>query len=295
MIYEVYHKTEYRYSEPVTSSQHTIHLQPRSMDYQKIHHCLLDINPKPNNYLERVDYFGNRSLFFSLEEPHLRLQITVRSRVEVLPRSAPSLTQASPREEALTLLSDDATPAGLHIQEFLHPSPFAPHCEDLRLYAQTSFQKNRSLLEGAWDLNHRIFEDFEFDPAATTVSTPVSEVFQQRRGVCQDFAHLMIACLRSLGLAARYVSGYVRTQPAPGKPRLFGADASHAWVSVFCPGQGWVDLDPTNDRLVDQDYVTLGWGRDYGDVSLIRGVLSGGGQHSLYFSVNMQAEAEAAS
>lgn len=290
MIYEVYHKTEYRYSEPVTISNHTIHLQPRTMDYQKVQHCLLDIHPRPNTQRERTDYFGNSSLFFTIEEPHLRLQITARSRVEVLSRLIPSARQTPLWEQSVDMLLRDQTQSGLHVAEFLHESPLIPYLPELRDYALLSFLPQRPLLDAALDLNQRIFEDFDFDPSATTVSTPVMDVFRDRKGVCQDFAHIMIACLRSLGLAARYVSGYVRTEPPRGKPRIFGADASHAWTSVFCPGYGWVDLDPTNNRMALNDYVTLGWGRDYSDVSLIRGVLSGGGQHRLYFSVNMQPE-----
>lgn len=289
MIYEIYHKTEYRYSESVSISNHTIHLEPRALNQQTVQHCLIDIFPRPLAQRKHVDYFGNHMLFFTIEEPHLRLQITARSRVLVFPTLTPHPKQTPAWEQARDRIQSQATKE-LEVAEFIYKSPLVPKEKEIQDYTLLSFLPGRPLLDAALDLNHRIFMDFEFDSSATTVSTPVMEVFQNRRGVCQDFAHLMLACYRSIGLAARYVSGYVRTEPAPGRARIFGADASHAWTSLYCPDYGWIDLDPTNDCLGNQDYITLGWGRDYGDVSLIRGVLSGGGDHSLFFSVNVQPE-----
>jgi len=176
--------------------------------------------------------------------------------------------------------------------EFLYPSPYVPYLDELREYAEPSFSSDRPLVEAAMELNSRIYADFQFDKAATNVSTPLSEVFRCRGGVCQDFAHLEIGCLRALGLPARYVSGYLRTEPRPGQPRFFGGDASHAWVSVYCSGREWFDVDPTNDHIAGAGYLTLAWGRDYGDVSLIRGTLSGGGEHSLFLSVNVETLCE---
>jgi len=290
MIYEVYHKTEYRYSEPVSISNHIVHLEPRQMDQQQVRHSQLEIFPRPLAQHQLLDYFGNRMLFFTIEEPHLRLQITARSRIEVFPALLPSAKQTPPWETVRDRLPLDHSREGLRVAEFLYISPLVPKIREIQDYALASFLPQRPLLDAALDLNRRIYQDFDFDPSSTTVNTPVTQVFKQRKGVCQDFAHLMLACFRSVGLAGRYVSGYVRTEPAAGQAHIFGADASHAWVSLYCPDYGWIDLDPTNDRIASQDYVTLGWGRDYGDVSLIRGVLSGGGRHSLFFSVNVQAE-----
>ncbi|NJK91675.1 MAG: transglutaminase family protein [Blastochloris sp.] len=288
MIYEVYHKTEYRYSEPVTISNHVVHLEPRGLAQQRVEQSRVEILPRPTAQRSCVDYFGNHMMFFTIEEPHVRLQLTARSRVEVWPGLMPAPGQTPPWEEVRAQLAADSSGEGLKVAEFLYDSPLIGFLPEIQDYAKASFTPGRALVEAALELNHRIRTDFVFDPTATTVSTPLAEVFLARKGVCQDFAHLMVGALRSLGLAARYVSGYVRTQPAPGAARIFGADASHAWVSLYCPGYGWVDMDPTNDRLAVQDYVTLGWGRDYGDVSLIRGILSGGGQHSLYYAVNVE-------
>jgi transglutaminase-like putative cysteine protease len=285
MILDVFHWTEYRYSDQVPLSQHLLHLQPRDFIHQRVVSTRYEITPRPPALQKRLDYFGNHVTEFFIGEPHTNLHIKCFSRIQTRPRVLPIASETAAWEsvaEQLLLLTDSDPRA------FLYPSPYAPLLPALREWTLKSFPAGRPFLEGAIDLAHRIHEEFAFDTTATTVGTPLAEFFTQKRGVCQDFAHLQISCLRALGLAARYVSGYVRTQPAPGQRRLFGADASHAWVSVFCPGHGWIDLDPTNDRMINEEYVTLGWGRDYGDVSLIRGVLSGGGSHSLFLSVNVE-------
>lgn len=285
MILDVYHWTEYRYSEAVPLSQHLLHMQPRDFARQRVLSTRYEFTPEPALLSDRLDYFGNRATEFSITESHLGMHIKCYSQVETLALSVPAASQTVSWEKAAgqLLATPDADP-----RAFLYPSPYAPYLAQLRAWSLPSFPANCPLLAGALDLTKRIYTEFAFDNTATSVSTPLDEVFANRRGVCQDFAHLQIGCLRSLGLAARYVSGYLRTEPPPGQPRVFGADASHAWVSVFCPGHGWIDIDPTNNRLITEDYVTIGWGRDYGDVSLIRGILGGGGSHSLYLSVNVE-------
>lgn len=282
MIFEISHWTEYRYSEQVQISKHLLHLQPRDLEYQKVLASSLEFVPTPTGLSEHLDYFGNRVAAFHIAEPHVGLHITCRSSVEVKRRDIPSPAR-TPAWESVRADCDEE--AG----EFLYPSPNVSFSPEVSAWAVASFPAGRPVLEGAMDLTSRIAGEFLFDKTATTVSTPLVEVFRDKRGVCQDFAHLQIACFRSIGIPARYVSGYVRTFPPPGQQKPLGGDASHAWVSIFVPGFGWVDLDPTNNRIAGEDYVTIGWGRDYSDVSLIRGVLSGGGEHSLFLSVNVEA------
>ena len=285
MILDVYHWTEYRYAERVPLSQHLLHMQPRDLPHQRVISTRYEFTPRPTTMSERVDYFGNRVTEFFIGETHVGLHIKCFSQIETKPRAVPPAAQTLAWEKVAASLREtaDSDPRG-----FIYPSPYAPHLPALQAWARESFPPGCPMLEGVLDLTQRIREEFVFDNTATTVSTPLAEVFEKKRGVCQDFAHLQISCLRSLGLAARYVSGYLRTQPPTGRRRIFGADASHAWVSVFIPGHGWVDVDPTNNRLITEEYATIGWGRDYGDVSPIRGVLAGGGAHSLYFSVNVE-------
>ena len=285
MILDVYHWTEYRYAESVPLSQHLLHMQPRDLPTQRVLSTRFEFSPRPTTLSERVDYFGNRVTEFYIGEPHVGLHIKCFSQVETSLRNLPKAASTPAWESVASGLLEtaDSDP-----RSFIYPSPYAPYLPSLRAWAAESFPADRPLMEGVFDLTQRIHDDFVFDNTATTVATPLTEVFEKKRGVCQDFTHLQISCLRSLGLAARYVSGYLRTQPPAGRRRIFGADASHAWISVFCPGHGWIDIDPTNNRLITEEYATIGWGRDYGDVSLIRGVLAGGGQHSLYFSVNVE-------
>lgn len=288
MTLDVYHWTEYRYAEPVPLSQHLLHMQPRDLPHQKVLSSHFEFTPRPATVNGRLDHFGNRVTEFFIGESHVGLHIKCISKVVTSLPKVPAPAETPAWEEVADQLLDslDADP-----RTFLYPSAYAPHLDVLREWALASFPAGRPVLEGTLDLTDRIFREFVFDNLATSVATPLREVFETRRGVCQDFAHLQISCLRSLGLAARYVSGYLRTQPPPGRKRIFGADASHAWISVWCPGAGWIDIDPTNNRLITEEYATIGWGRDYGDVSLIRGILGGGGSHSLYFSVNVEVAA----
>ncbi len=287
MIHEIFHWTEYRYAEAVPLSKHVLHMLPRDLPGQRVLSASLELTPAPQIVHEHTDYFGNRVNAFSIAEPHRGLHIRVRSRIacDDRPDAPPAASPAW--DESRTKWQ--AGEGGRFEQEFLHPSPYVPYLDELRAWAAESFPAGRPIAEAALELTKRIHEGFVFDKAATSVSTPLTEVFKTRRGVCQDFAHLEIACLRSLGLPARYMSGYLRTVPPPGQPKLFGGDASHAWAALACPGFGWLELDPTNDGIAGPGYVTLAWGRDYGDVSLIRGTLAGGGDHSLYLSVNVEA------
>ena len=275
------HTTTYLYSGPVSICHTEVHLMPRSDHSQHVLEHRLTILPVPEQTFPRRDYFGNEVTYFSIHEPHRTLTATASSLMETeeaVPLE-PSLTPAW--EEARGEEWRDAEPRAMREYQFVFASPRIPLGPDFVAYAAPSFPAERPLLDAALDLCHRVHEDFEYDQRATTVSTPVAELLKKRRGVCQDFAHFMIACLRSQGLAARYVSGYL------GSGALIGAEASHAWVSVFCPGIGWLDLDPTNDQLVNGAHLTLAWGRDYSDVPPVKGVAIGGGDHVINVSVNV--------
>ena len=236
----------------------------------------------------RTDYFGNEVATFAVTEGHPRLIVTATSAVEV-ERQKPQDPAGSPPWEALRdALSGNRQPAGLLAYQFCFASPQVPLRQALADYAAASFMEGRTILAALSDLTERIHNDFTYDPEATTVSTPVEEVFESRRGVCQDLAHVQIACLRSLGLAARYVSGYLRTVPPAGQPRLIGADASHAWLGVYCGPLGWIDIDPTNNVFVSSDHITVAWGRDYGDVCPVSGMFIGRGDHQMHVRVDIE-------
>jgi len=289
--YRIVHHTRYRYAAPVPRSVHLAHLRPRALRHQEALGFTLDITPTPVEHHQGTDYFGNPTDGFTIEGPHETLTIKCVSEVKVHPTPVPASSKTSWEEVSEAVLRE-RSPQGLQVREFLGETSLTPRLPGLDDYARQSFTPGRSFVDAVLDFTARIDRDYQFDSKATTVSTPLEQVVQQKRGVCQDFSHLMIACLRSLRLPARYTSGYLRTIPPPGQARLVGADASHAWVSVFSPETGWFDVDPTNNRLVDQDHITLGWGRDYGEVSLIRGVLDGGGAHKLKFSVDVTEEPE---
>jgi transglutaminase-like putative cysteine protease len=249
----------------------------------------LHIQPTPITMTERIDYFGNLLYFFTVQEPHKELVVEARSEVRILddPTSGPQ--DSPPWEEAVRLLSADQSPAGLEAYQFRFESPRIKLRPEFASYALQSFPSRRPMREGLLDLTARIHKDFRFDSKVTNVRTTPEEVFRKRRGVCQDFAQFQIACLRSLNLSARYVSGYLRTHPPPGQARLVGVDASHAWVSAYCPGIGWIDLDPTNNLVPSNGHVTIAWGRDYGDVSPLHGLIQGGGVNDLSVSVDVEA------
>ncbi len=285
--YRIEHLTAYDYSQEVAVSHHLGRLCPLGTSGQTLLDFRLEVSPAPAIIGHDHDYYGNRVERFSIQEAHARLRVLARADV-VVSRSAPDLGgDGRSWEEVRDSIRADRGAAGLAAYECSFRSAIVPVGEVYADYIRPSFPKGRPLLEAVMDLTRRIHTDFTFDPAATTVATPVSEVLARRRGVCQDFAHLQIACLRSLGLPARYVSGYVRTEPPPGKPRLVGVDATHAWVAVFSPGIGWVEFDPTNRCLALNNHVRVAYGRDFEDVSPLRGTVVGGGWQRLTIGVTM--------
>jgi transglutaminase-like putative cysteine protease len=289
--FDITHTTTYDYRAPVTVAHHLLRLAPRRFPRQfQLAHSL-GITPAAAA-TRHIDYFGNEVVFAGIEGAHRQLCVSARSQVAVAPAFIPDPAETPAWEVVRNLCLADLSEPVLDASEFTFASPLVPLEPAFRTYAAESFPAGRPILEGVLELSARIHREFEFDATATTVSTPLAQVLERRRGVCQDFAHFMIACLRSLGLPARYVSGYLETLPPPGHAKLIGADASHAWVAFFCPGLGWMDVDPTNNLLPSMQHITLGWGRDYGDVSPIRGVLVGGDEHTLTVAVDVVALGE---
>jgi transglutaminase-like putative cysteine protease len=272
----------------VAFGNHAVCLTPRTRPNCRCLSNELRITPIPATQSERTDYFGNRVTLFTIQEPHELLEIEARSRVEIDGDAVQWPEHSPPWDEVASSLQDYLSPEAADACQFLFESPRVQTGPEFAAYAEPSFPRGRPLVEAVLDLTARIHNDFRFDPKATGVRTKPAEVLALRRGVCQDFAQLQIACLRSVNLAARYVSGYLRTTPPPGRPRLKGADASHAWLSVYCPGSGWLDVDPTNNLVPSGSHVTLAWGRDYGDVSPVRGVIVGGLDHTLEVAVDME-------
>jgi len=286
--YNVTHTTIYYYGEPVPLSHNLAHLKPRENQRQALINFSTLIQPNPIIRSERVDFFGNAVTWFAIQEPHKSLKIVARSLVEVKPFEPPREFWGQAWEDVVRLLQEKRDPAILDAQQFVCDSPYIERAAELAEYARPSFTPGRRLLDCVTELTYRINREFRFDKTATTVGTPVLEVLQHRHGVCQDFAHLQIGCLRSLGLPARYVSGYLNTEPPPGCGRIVGGDASHAWISVFFPDFGWIDFDPTNGCIPSAGHITLGWARDYDDISPVRGVVVGGRRHSLQVSVDVE-------
>ena len=287
MIYKIIHRTTYRYKHSVSVGNHVACLKPRETVRQKVVRAEVSIQPPPAICVERKDYYGNKLTVFTIQEPHKELVVEARSEVELAPTKA-LMRNTIAWEEVVRSLPSDLSHEGLEAEQFAFESPRIRIRPEFAEYARESFTPGRPMQEALVDLTARIYRDFRFDSKVTNVRTPAEEVFKKRRGVCQDFAHVQIACLRSLNLPARYVSGYLRTYPPPGRPRLIGADASHAWVSAYCPGIGWMDVDPTNNVVPSDGHVTLAWGRDYGDVSPLRGLVLGGGDHTLRVGVDME-------
>ncbi len=292
--YRVEHRTLYRYSEPVTLSHQQLHLTPRPLSYQRSRAHEVAILPVPTYRRERSDAFGNPVSEIAIESAHRTLEILARSVVELDARDAPEADKTAAWETVRDALAYRAgwrpDPLVLEATQFLFESPHVRVKRELRAYASDCFAPGRPLLQGAQALMAKIHAEFKFDAEATTTTTPVMTFFKQKRGVCQDFTHFMISCLRSVGLTARYVSGYLVTRPAPGKRRPLGAEASHAWVALFVPGDGWIELDPTNNVMPSWEHVTLGWGRDFSDVTPLRGVINGGGEQSLNVKVTVERD-----
>ena len=287
MNYRIHHKTSYEYEDSVSVSHHVVRLTPRAAARQTCRSSKIVIHPQPLKISTQTDYFGNPVTFFMLEEPHDALIVEATTEAEVLTEKLPHFSESPAWESVRDNLGTDHSPEGLDAYQFVFDSARTEANAELHAYAQESFPSQRPLLEAVFDLMRRIHEDFRFDTEATEVTTPVQTFFEKRRGVCQDFAHLQIACMRSMGLPARYVSGYLRTLPPPGRARLVGADASHAWCSAWSPGTGWVDFDPTNNCIPSDGHITVAWGRDYSDVSPIHGVLLGGARHKLEVEVDV--------
>ena len=287
--FDITHTTTYSYRSAVTVAHHLLRLAPRRLPRQFPLEHSIEIHPAPAATVRHIDYFGNEVIFAAIEGAHRQFRVTARSRVAVSPAFIPDYTETPPWENVRSLCRTDLSEPVLDASEFTFASPLVPLEPAFHSYAAESFPDGRPILAAVLDLSARIHREFKFDATATTVSTPRAKVLEHRRGVCQDFAHLMVGCLRSLGLPARYVSGYLETLPPPGQAKLIGADASHAWVAFFCPGLGWIDVDPTNNLLPSMQHITVGWGRDYGEVSPIRGVLVGGGEHTLTVAVDVVA------
>ena len=293
MLLQITHETHYAYAPAVETAQHLAHLKPLQTASQELLEHRLEIAPEPAQRSESADVYGNARAFFALESTHEELSVVARSLVRTsAPVLAPAVARELPWEQVRERLRYRKGAAYDPAVEFVFPSRYVPRHEDFAAYAQGSFTPGRPLIEAAQDLNQRMFRDFIYDGDSTEINTPAVQALAHRRGVCQDFAHIMIGCLRTLGLPARYVSGYLLTQPAPGETRLVGADASHAWVSVYLPGAegpgGWADFDPTNGRQPGEDYVALAVGRDFADVSPMRGVLHGGARHTLKVGVTVE-------
>lgn len=294
--YRILHDTHYHYSAPVSLAQQLAHLWPRESPWQRCRSRQLSVSPEPTRRVDDLDVFGNPLTRLAFERPHDELKVSARLDVTVLPRPALQLADSPTWEQVRLELSYSGKRLGveeLEAARYRFESPYVNLKQGFVAWADDCFVPGRPLLLAVQALMAKIFSEFTYDAAATQVATPLAQVLEEKRGVCQDFAHLMLACLRSRGLAARYVSGYLLTQPPPGKPRLIGADASHAWIAVWCPRLGWVDFDPTNNLIPALEHITLAWGRDFGDVSPLRGVILGGGSHDPEVSVTVMPLEEA--
>jgi transglutaminase-like putative cysteine protease len=288
VIYDIRHVTTYSYESPVNFARCSLRLEPRCGDGQELISHAVDIRPRPSDRTLRRDFFGTLTENVVIETAHRHLRIDSRSRVSVS-RKAPGRTAPSPAWESVRDLAFEATSLGPSSPiGYVFASPLVPVLAPVTSFAAASFPPGVGALVGAVDFMHRIRGGFRYDPKATVISTPLAEVFEKRHGVCQDFAHVMIAGLRGLGLPAAYVSGYLRTTPPPGQKRLQGADATHAWVSLWCGGEvGWVGFDPTNDLLVENDHIILGVGRDFSDVSPVDGIIVGSRKQKLNVAVDV--------
>jgi len=285
--YNVEHETRYAYTAPVSQSWQLARLTPRGLPWQTLISHELQIEPKADERRDERDSFGNMVTHFGLHGAHRVLSVRMNCRVEVGPRPEVPVDAQISWEAVRDTIRREPQLGDLEPASMSEPTPLVPLSEAACAYAAASFTRGRNWFDAVFDLMQRIHADFEFEPGATTVSTSVDEVLYQRSGVCQDFAHLMLACLRGMGLPARYVSGYLLTDPPPGEERLMGVDASHAWVAAYSPLHGWVEFDPTNDQLADQRYITLTWGADFADVVPLRGVIFGGGDQRMDVEVSV--------
>ena len=287
MKYRVTHITKYAYGEIVPLGHNLVHLRPRETDRQTCHSTEIAITPIPAARRDHVDFFGNHVTWFCIQEPHEKLNVICKSEVEVEAVLLKAGYVGQPWDTVPAMLRSKLDPATLDASQYTFDSHYIQRHSELADFTKLDMQPGRPLLECVRDMTNRIHKDFIFDKNATSLKTPILDVLRNRRGVCQDFAQMQIGCLRSIGLAARYVSGYLVTRPPPGKPRLIGADASHAWVSVFFPDFGWIDFDPTNGVMPSAEHITLGWARDYEDIGPVKGVIVGGHRHSVHVSVDV--------
>jgi transglutaminase-like putative cysteine protease len=291
--YQIRHETRYDYSGEVVHAHHLLHLMPREMSHQSCSDYSIRIDPTPTESVEAIDAFGNPVLRVEFDRPHQRLSVSASMTVAVRERTPIPATHSEAWERVRNRLAYVARPPGnekLDASRFRVQSPHVRIKQAFTEYGADCFAAQRPIVAAADAMTHKIFRDMTYAPGATEIATPLLDVLEKREGVCQDYAHLMIACFRARGLAARYVSGYLRTVPRTGATVLQGADASHAWVSVWCPPAGWIDFDPTNGVRAGLDHIALAWGRDFGDVSPLRGVILGGGRHTLHVSVSVVPE-----
>ena len=289
MLYTITHTTEYTYADSISLCHNVAMLIPRNTDKQHCKKTTINIRPEPDVMKEYEDFFGNKVLYFAIQHDHKKLSVTVTNQIKKINNIplAINLYSNTAWEDVRQQLFEPQ-------QDYIDARQYIPETvmttidDQITLYALQSFTPRKPIFEAAQNLMHRIYTDFKFDPNFSTVSTPVTEVMRLKRGVCQDFAHLAITCLRSIGLPARYVSGYIETIPANGKEKLVGVDASHAWFSIFIPNLGWMDFDPTNNQIPDDQHITIGWGRDYADISPLKGVILSSGSHKLRVSVDVR-------
>ena len=289
MIYEIVHKTKYTYSGPVSHCHSKIWLQPRNLPYQYCHEVMFEIDPLPGVFYTLNDFYGNIVRYFAIQQSHKELSVKVKSRIEIFPRKDFSITvlKDKPWEEIRQGLSKFHKDL-VDVYHFKYESQHVIIHKELFHYAAVSFTTGRGLLESVRNLIKRVFQEFKFVSGHTTIATPIEVIFRSKKGVCQDFAHLCIGLIRSHGLAARYVSGYIETLAPVGKEKLVGTDASHAWISVYLPEHGWVDFDPTNNVVPYDRHITLAWGRDFADVSPMKGVVFSTGKQALLVEVDVR-------
>jgi len=288
--YNITHRTTYTYFEPVSVCHNVLRLAPRNTSQQTCTRVAVKISPEPDTMREYEDFFGNKVIYFSIEKEHARLTVDVQSEVEkVIEAVGPGIGYwADGGESGRGDGGREVKGDGGEIRQFVFETPMTAWNEEIYSYARVSFQPGRPIREAAGDLMRRIYTDFEFTPGFTTISTPVAVVMKEKKGVCQDYAHLAIACIRSVGLPARYVSGYIETVSPSGQEKLIGADASHAWFSVYEEGMGWMEFDPTNNMIPGGQHITIGWGRDYADIAPMKGIILSSGSHGLKVSVDVK-------
>jgi transglutaminase-like putative cysteine protease len=288
MLYSVEHTTKYKYHEHVSICHNIAALMPRNTDRQTCKAFNLIISPLPEVLEDHIDFFGNKLYYFVIEQEHEELTVTVKSQVEKINDHNVQPSYPYQSWEGVRDMLFASNGELIEVKQFIHPTEITVATPEIRNYARQSFTTGRPLFEAVYDLVKRIYSDFTFTPGFSTISTPLTEVMKERKGVCQDFAHLAISCVHSMGLPVRYVSGYLETAAPPGKEKLTGIDASHAWISVFIPQMGWIDFDPTNNQLANEQYITIGWGRDYFDIVPLKGVIMSSSSHELKVSVDVK-------